>query len=345
MPEISVIVPIYNSEKYLERCILSIIEQSYSDIELLLIDDGSTDQSAEICKRFALCDGRIQYYRKENGGAASARNFGLLKAAGEYIAFIDSDDYVGKKYIEKLAEQTQNGYYTIIQCGMTLERGDSRTILSYKETNCNDKEYIRMVLSRQIPIFLFQSTVSKLYKRSAIVGNNLYFDEQISISEDCLFNTMLMPFVSAYCYVDSNAYYYNQNNADSLTHKKKRDFYNIAMCVNVGIVTSSIRNRCILENQLQNDLDVDKGFQKAICIIYLSNAIEIESAQLNRKQRKQLYETYFSEMNYPIDLIIKEYSGTDKILLYASKKKNYRTIHIVHKLRSYKRKILACLRR
>lgn len=87
---ISVIVPIYNSEKYLERCISSIIAQSFSDIEILLIDDGSKDKTAEICKKYVISDNRVKYYRKENGGVASARNLGLSKAKGSYITFVDS---------------------------------------------------------------------------------------------------------------------------------------------------------------------------------------------------------------------------------------------------------------
>ena len=160
---ISVIVPIYNSEKHLEQCISSIVKQSFSNIEILLIDDGSVDQSIEICRKFAVLDSRIKYYHKENGGAASARNYGISKATGDYIAFVDSDDFIGSDYLKILAEQTVSEDYTIIQCGMTLEKGDSRTHLSHKEMKCNHKEYAWMVISRQIPIFLFQSTVCKLY--------------------------------------------------------------------------------------------------------------------------------------------------------------------------------------
>lgn len=337
---ISVIVPIYNSEQYLEQCISSIIEQSFSDIEILLIDDGSTDRSVEICRKYLMFDSRIKFYQKENGGAASARNYGLSKATGDYIAFVDSDDFIGKDYLKRLAEQIVSGDYTIIQCGMTLDRGDSRLYLAHKEMKCNHKEYVYMVVSRQILIFLFQSTVSKLYKRSVIVENKLLFDEQVSLSEDCLFNTQLMPFVDTYCYVDCNDYYYNQTNVDSLTHKKNKGFQSISTSISVGILTALTRNNCIVENQLQNEREIRRGFQSTVCITYLSNANEIEESDLTSKQRKQLYEMYFTKMYYQIDEIIKEYSGTDRILLNASKNKNYRIIHIIYKLRQYKRMLL-----
>ena len=100
---ISIIVPIYNREKYLSECIDSILVQSYSDFEVLLIDDGSTDRSGEICDEYAQKDARIRVFHKENGGVSSARNVGLDNATGEWIAFVDSDDWVGEKYLESFS--------------------------------------------------------------------------------------------------------------------------------------------------------------------------------------------------------------------------------------------------
>ena len=98
MPEISVIVPAYNTKQYLPRCIDSILSQSFSNFELPLIDDGSTDGGGKICDAYAEKDSRIRVFHKENGGASSARNLGLDKARGEWITFVDSDDFVEKDY-------------------------------------------------------------------------------------------------------------------------------------------------------------------------------------------------------------------------------------------------------
>ena len=97
---ISVIIPIYNTEKYLCQCIESVLIQSYPKFELLLINDGSKDRSGEICDEYAKKDNRIKVFHKENGGVSSARNLGLDNANGDYICFIDADDYVGKRYLE-----------------------------------------------------------------------------------------------------------------------------------------------------------------------------------------------------------------------------------------------------
>ena len=102
MPIMSVIVPVYNTEQYLHRCIDSILTQTYTDFELLLIDDGSKDKSGDICDEYALKDSRIRVFHKENGGVSSARNLGLDNAAGEWITFVDSDDWIIESYLMNL---------------------------------------------------------------------------------------------------------------------------------------------------------------------------------------------------------------------------------------------------
>ena len=100
--KITVIIPVYNTEKYLERCLNGIVDQTYRNLEILLIDDGSTDSSGDICRSFAEKDDRITVLKKENGGQASARNLGLDRMTGKYVAFVDSEDYVSPDYIELL---------------------------------------------------------------------------------------------------------------------------------------------------------------------------------------------------------------------------------------------------
>ena len=107
-PKISIIVPVYNAEKTLNQCVDSIIHQSYKDWELFLIDDGSKDHSAAICDKYAQQDERIRVFHKSNGGVSSARNVGLDNAVGEWITFIDSDDWVENNYLENLYQNDEN---------------------------------------------------------------------------------------------------------------------------------------------------------------------------------------------------------------------------------------------
>ena len=111
--KISVIVPVYNTAQFLPRCIESILSQSFTDFELLLIDDGSTDGSGKICDAYAEKDNRIRVFHKENGGVSSARNLGLDNARGEWVTFVDSDDYVSPVILEKCLESV-NGYDMVV---------------------------------------------------------------------------------------------------------------------------------------------------------------------------------------------------------------------------------------
>lgn len=121
MEKLSVIVPIYNAEKHLNRCIQSIINQTYTNIELLLIDDGSKDSSGEICDKYAASDERIRVFHKKNGGVSSARNVGLDNATGYYIAFVDSDDYLMPNAYEILIKNSTANNQPII--GFSLGGG------------------------------------------------------------------------------------------------------------------------------------------------------------------------------------------------------------------------------
>ena len=136
MTKISVIVPVYNTEKYLDRCIQSILAQTYTDFELLLINDGSTDSSGAICDKYAKQDVRVRVFHKENGGASSARNMGLDNAKGEWVTFCDSDDTLKQNALECLSSYTDKSSIVIANT-------------SYKEQISGD-EYVRRLLECKI---------------------------------------------------------------------------------------------------------------------------------------------------------------------------------------------------
>ena len=115
---ISVIIPVYNTSNYLERCVKSVVNQTYSDLEILLIDDGSTDGSGVICDKMAELDNRVVAYHKENGGLSDARNYGIAKASGEIYAFIDSDDVIHERFMEILYKTMVQNASDIAACGV-----------------------------------------------------------------------------------------------------------------------------------------------------------------------------------------------------------------------------------
>lgn len=216
MPIISIIVPVYNTEKYLHRCIDSILAQTYTDFELLLVDDGSTDSSGAICDEYALRDSRVRVFHKENGGVSSARNLGLDNAQGEWITFVDSDDWVNVKYIEHLYECVSNEIDMIFSYA-TIYTGSTK----YKE---NYPSYIACstdidVMFDKNDLHWHTSPWAKLYKKELINQNSLRFDNAICVGEDLVFVYSYI-LVCKRIYI-SNITDYNYNNivTGSLTQR------------------------------------------------------------------------------------------------------------------------------
>ena len=118
MVKVSVIVPVYNVEKYLERCLLSLVNQSLQDIEIIVVNDGSPDNSQTIIDKFASEYKNVKSYIKENGGLSDARNYGTKKAVGEYIAFVDSDDYVSEQMYEQMYQKAKEGDFDLVVCDL-----------------------------------------------------------------------------------------------------------------------------------------------------------------------------------------------------------------------------------
>lgn len=204
---ISIIVPVYNVDKYLQRCIESILAQKFVDFELLLIDDGSKDKSGEICDNFALKDKRIKVFHKENGGVSSARNLGIAKAQGEWITFIDSDDWVSEDYLSSFSTDCDlcvQGYY----CGENAIRYDEIFI------DHNPGAY-----------YLYKGYVfgpyCKLFKASLIRDGHVLFDETMALGEDILFLMEYILLCKTMRVVGACGYHYIPYRENSLTARKR----------------------------------------------------------------------------------------------------------------------------
>ena len=211
---ISIIIPIYNVESYLRKCLDSIIEQSFPYFELLLINDGSTDASAQICQEYVEKDDRIRYFEKENGGVSSARNFGIKHSRGEYITFIDSDDWIEPNYLEILYKTIKEQEADIVVTNYyTFREEDAMFLFHVAETNeplvfqPNDSFFNYMFSTFGTDI-AWGSSWSKLFKKSLF--DRLCFSEDISWAED--FDLMYKLFLiseriiylhkAPYCYRD-----------------------------------------------------------------------------------------------------------------------------------------------
>lgn len=219
---ISIIVPIYNTEKYLHECLDSILNQSYINFEVLLINDGSTDSSGTICQEYVERDSRFRYFEKDNGGVASARNLGLERSEGTYITFIDSDDWVEFKYLEVLYTALKENdtdvaistYKRFAQDGVFYLRSYSREDDEFLNLGTRSRDSFLEILPRLGELdHSFYSISSKLIKRK-IIGN-LLFDEQVSYAEDLNFFFHLYLGVESVVYVRDYTYIYRTHDAST----------------------------------------------------------------------------------------------------------------------------------
>lgn len=213
---VSVIVPVYNVEAYIDKCLNSLCNQTFKDIEIIVVDDGSTDKSPEIIKKHADIDSRILYFRKDNGGLSSARNFGINKAAGEYIGFVDSDDWVDKYFVEHLLSAMVEDSSDISICNISYinENGvENRNVPHINKHIVLDKDsaFKELLLGKQ---YRFHA-VNKLYKRY------LFFDPDIKYPIGKMFEdvaTTYKVFYKANCVsiINEKLYYYLQKRKGSI---------------------------------------------------------------------------------------------------------------------------------
>ena len=210
MPTISIIVPIYNSECYLVKCIQSVLEQTYTNWELLLIDDGSTDSSRVICDKYAEQDGRIKVFHKENGGVSSARNYGLDNAKGQWITFIDADDSIEPSMLKEMLVKAIEDNADYVYCDILFDYG--------KYQNYHKAANFTNVHSTMIKNFIKNTwTViwNSLVKAEIYKKHNLRFSQEYTYCEDFLFAVKAMFYARKVAYTPKAYYHYNQLNPAS----------------------------------------------------------------------------------------------------------------------------------
>lgn len=185
LEKISIIVPVYNRENCIEKCIDSICNQTYDNVEIIIVDDGSTDNSGKICDSYGEKDHRIHVLHQENQGVSAARNAGIHKATGKYIQFVDSDDTVVQTMCEKLIKRQKETDAELIICGYNLYKGNSKEEMLATDTVFCSMEDFAQEFNYYMEKFLIHSPWNKLYLKEKI---KLFFNTDYSLGEDLLFN-------------------------------------------------------------------------------------------------------------------------------------------------------------
>lgn len=265
MPLISVIVPIYNSEDTIKRGIKCLLNQTFKNIEIILINDGSTDNSGIICDQLARENNNIKVIHKENEGAGSARNEGIKISLGKYLLFYDIDDLLSPNMLKVLYEKAIEKDYDLVICSHKDVHIESDIITVKRENQIEESDLLNSNKARKSYIQfhsqgIIQAPWAKLYKTSIIKDNNLYFPD-LRRCQDIIFNINYYQYISKVCTLKESYYYYYTPNSEFYLNKFPRDMFDILKYVNSYIKMMleswgelNIENLNYLNNNMMNDV-------------------------------------------------------------------------------------------
>ena len=236
-PFLSVIIPVYNAEKYLNECIEALLNQKFKDCEFIFINDGSTDNSINIIKDYINKASRIKLLNQKNKGVSEARNVGILNSSGKYITFVDADDCIDKYIYKKAYEVLSKNDWDVLIYNIEQEMDGYKNIINYDfpSQKTFEEEYIKEHI---MPIFIredkLNSVCNKVYKKSFISSHSIKFPKEIALGEDCIFNINVFNQISKCGYLNYTGYYYREakNSATRNIHfesdiKRALDIYKL----------------------------------------------------------------------------------------------------------------------
>ena len=227
MRKVSVIIPVYNTEQYLRRCIESVLAQTFSDFELILVDDGSTDASGSICEEFAARDGRVAVIHQENAGQAAARNAALSAAETEYIVFADADDYVDRNYLSGLIDCIGIDSADLVMSGFLLEDESGGVLMTHQRENAridlkNGKVRTDFILNRIVNDLNSRSCWAALFRADIIRNHSVRFCTTCNnFAEDTAFLMTYLLYCEKIAMTDHTDYHYIRRSGSSLTGMAK----------------------------------------------------------------------------------------------------------------------------
>ena len=290
---VSIIVPVYNSEQWLERCVKSILGQTYHNIQIILIDDGSQDGSAALCDEYAADYEQVNVIHQQNLGAGSARNAGLQYADGEYICFVDSDDWIESVFVEKLVNGIADADVSI--CGYSISDDSETGSDSKGEVSCDRLDVLKRMFMPGYPPeeACYGYLWNKLFKKSIIEKFDIRFNNSYIMWEDMLFCCRYMEHIDKGIYYHDRLYHYNINNETSLSHKvtaEVMDSWNLAAEEIENIISDMGINKEIQYDAVLEDLYMKTliayAKEKKIC------DIRKETVQYLNRQKHLLRKKY-----------------------------------------------------
>ena len=345
MPLISVIVPIYNVEKYLKKCIDSIMGQTYKNLEIILVDDGSPDGCPEICDNYAETDSRIKVIHKENGGVSNARNVGIEGSVGEYICFVDSDDWIERDYISVFIERVKKDN-TDGAVSNLFFRGFKRTAT----LNVNDDILILNAIKEEQKSLFFSGTFNtpwnKIFKSAVIKENNIKFRENCHFAEDTIFFFDYLRFVKSISIIAKPIYNYNIT-ASVATNKFWPDME--------MYMDQKLESQLLFLSNNSSDEDVKKwlgtrfAWQTINLIVsknYLWHLKTNDAYEVLKRMRKKYFEYIggIDNVNIPLSREQQLFLKGDFIKYYKHTKKQQKISEIKESIRNFLKSVLTLMK-
>ena len=328
MPKVSIIVPVYNVEKYLSKCLNSLVNQTLKDIEIIIVNDGTPDNSQKIIDKYVKeYPKKVRSYLKENGGQGSARNFGLTKAKGKYIGYVDSDDYIELDMYEKLYNKALEMEYDVVVCGNTVVDEDYNIIK--KENNMQFDSNITNILFGKMAVW------NKIYKKSLIVDNDILFRSNVWYEDlDFTMKTILM--ANNIGFLNMNLYNYLLRKGSTMNNSNIKR--NLEIIDAFEELISFCKQKRIYK-KYYNEIEF-----LAIDHIYISAVVRTINPNNNKKDKREIICKLLNYMNntfsnYKSNKYIKYLTSNRKIIFSLLNYKLYSIIYLVFKVKNKVKKI------
>lgn len=329
MPIVSVVVPVYKVEKYIDRCVQSIRKQSLRDIEIILVDDGSPDKCPELCDQYAAVDSRIKVVHKANGGLSSARNAGMRIASGEYIGFVDSDDSIQHTMFETMVNIIQgkdldfvmSDYNRILKSGKSFLKTLEISGGLYEKEDIEREIYPSLIMGENIDYGYLLSVWHCLYNLNFLRTNHIEFDEEVKWSEDNIFSAIVGYCAKRFYYLKGQGLYNYYQNDGSITTSYKKESWKVYCKMNKH-----------LHAYFDYVEDYDFSKQLKLHLIYYACNCLGQVSNLPYKERKAEIQKILQtkELVEAFDkLIFNNISIKLKIQLHLMKKQNWRLIDYI----------------
>ena len=316
---VSIIVPVYQTEKYVGRCIESLVNQSYQDLEIVLIDDGSTDNSAAICRQWEAKDKRIRFFHHNNRGVSYTRNRGIEKSKGEYLLFLDSDDILCPDTVRNMVDFLEKYKADICICGYEVVSEEGIKYFTPNiQGNIDQNVFRNHYFWDFYNTHILHNIGTKMYKKAYIDSNNIRFKNSYAIYEDIIFCLEYLAVIHEIAVLNETCYIYMKDNENSVTRLYRKEFLDNAFQLN------QILYDMIQEKTDQFYYNILKNIFLPYMNVYMGDVLKW--GDIKKITRRVCNDTYVLEANHKIGRY--NMPRDEKVFCHILLKKNYILLYI-----------------